>query len=101
MNDLSEHCLCDHCSGQDCQVFTEEEQEQNQKEHDAAIREEYKNALHKVICDLYNNGFKNPLITFEAAVSYLEDPTFPGHPEKQRVKSARSGRQEKGDEING
>jgi hypothetical protein len=37
MNDISEHCLCDHCSGQDCQVFTEEEQEQNQKQHDAAI----------------------------------------------------------------
>jgi hypothetical protein len=43
--------------------------------------------LHKVICDLYDAGFKNPLITFEAAVSYLENPTVSGHPEKQQMKS--------------
>jgi len=42
-------------------------------------------ALHKVICDLYDNGFNNPIITFETAVAYLDEPTFPGHPEKQRV----------------
>lgn len=40
MNDLSEHCLCDHCSGQDCNVFTEEEKERAQKEHDEHIASE-------------------------------------------------------------
>jgi len=47
MNDVSEHCLCDHCSGQDCQIFTEEEKEQNQKAHDDAIRQDERDKIYK------------------------------------------------------
>lgn len=45
MNDVSEHCLCDHCSGQDCNPFTAEELARQQDEHDAAIRKDVLNEL--------------------------------------------------------
>jgi hypothetical protein len=51
MNDISEHCLCDHCSGQDCNIFTEEEKEQNQKEHDTAIHQAATLAENKRVLD--------------------------------------------------
>ena len=46
----------------------------------------YRKDLHKIISDLLDAGFKNPLVTFEAATAYLENPTIRGHPEMQQLK---------------
>jgi hypothetical protein len=51
MAELSEHCLCDHCSGKDCEIFTEEEQKQNQKDHDAKVREDLLDKLECMMDD--------------------------------------------------
>ena len=40
MSDISEHCLCDHCSGKDCEIFSDEEIERDNKDHDLNIRKE-------------------------------------------------------------
>ena len=57
-----------------------------QEEHNNAVILEYRTNLGKVIADLCDAGFKNPQVTFETAYSYLENPTIPGYPEKQKVR---------------
>jgi hypothetical protein len=53
--------------------------------YEAAAATAARRELKSVVTDLYDAGFKNPLVTIECAIAYLENPTVPGHPEKQKV----------------
>lgn len=52
--------------------------------HDTAIC----NAVLDVVKRLYDAGFKDPLVTVECAIKYIENPTIPGYPEKQVLNKA-------------
>jgi len=75
----------EQCKPEDCIYKQFSKNMVNAKKHEEIIRNEYATELKKVIDELVDNGFKSPIVTFEAAASYLENPTVKGHPEKQRV----------------
>ena len=75
----------EQCKPEDCIYKQFSKNMENSAKHDKMIITEYQNNLKKVIAELVDNGFKNPIITLEAVVSYLENPTVKGHPEKQGV----------------
>ena len=39
-----------------------------------------------IVKQLHDIGFKNPVVTVECAIEYLNNPTIPGHPEKQSLR---------------
>ena len=43
-------------------------------------------AVLEVVRRLYDAGFKDALVIIECAYAYLENPTVPGHPEKQKLR---------------
>ena len=48
------------------------------------IREKVLEEIVRTVEKLYDDGFRNPLVTVKCAVAYMKDPTVPGHPEKQK-----------------
>jgi len=40
-------------------------------EHDNLVREELLDDLRKIVVELYDDGFRDPLVTFNAAVSKM------------------------------
>ena len=55
--------------------------------HSAAPNEQViRELVLDVVRQLYDAGFKDPLVTVECAITYLENPTVPGYPEKQKLR---------------
>ena len=53
-----------------------------------AAREDEREKMREVVKLLYDAGFNNPLIIVECTIEYLKNPTIPGHPELQKVRSS-------------
>ena len=64
------------------------------EEHEKEVRLDEQEQLRRITTDLYDAGFKSPILIVEAAIAYRRDPTVPGHPEKQKFSA--SGRYKKG-----
>ena len=71
---FAKDCMCNkYANCTDCQ------------QHDTAIRKAERERVLEVVTQLYDAGFKDPLVTVECAIAYLKNPTVPGHPEKQSL----------------
>ena len=72
MGGIERHCQCDNCSGIDCvQDDPDRYLEQKMKDeenHDKEVRDQTIKELREKVCDLYDDGMKTPLCTFDVAV---------------------------------